>query len=345
MHTASRSSRPQPTSADLGLHTLARGLLCVNGLLLVVTLLAFRWTGLSISMGAGAWALHLLPTGLLFAFWMIHRLQPGRPNEWWIAEAALALGIVGMTTSILAPAQYPAAAFARPMITPLLAQGDALFGVHVPSLAAWVRETPIVAATMWFVYGSFLLQMLLVIPVLWYTRDRRGLWEYVTAYQFCAIVTVLFSGLFPSLVPSMFYGFTATIDESGFYRHFPALRDGTMTVVSMTDLQGLISMPSFHVIGALLVTTAVRRRRWLFGGAVILNGLMIASTFVTGIHFFVDVLGGAVVWVAGLCIYRLVADLVPRQTVALCEPIAANASRERILPRLSMPAPGAASPD
>src|SRR5262245_52912234 len=169
----------RPSAADLGLHRLAIRLLCANAVLLAATVVLIRASGLTIEAGWGALALHLLPTGLLFAFWTMHRLQPGRENEWWIAEAALAMGIMGVTVSTIAPAQYAVAAFDRPLVDSLLARADASLGIHVPSLVAWTRNTPGIAAVLWLAYNAFIPQTLLVIPLLWWKKDRRALWEYV----------------------------------------------------------------------------------------------------------------------------------------------------------------------
>jgi membrane-associated phospholipid phosphatase len=56
-------------------------------------------------------------------------------------------------------------------------------------------------------------------------------------------------------------------------------------------MTGLVSMPSFHVAGAFMVTWALRRHvRW-FVLAAVLNGLLTVSTVATGAHYLVDVFG------------------------------------------------------
>lgn len=69
----------------------------------------------------------------------------------------------------------------------------------------------------------------------------------------------------------------ARLREPGAYQHRPA---------------GVICFPSFHVLWAILCAVALasfRRLRW---PAWILAALIIASTMLTGWHYFADVLGG-----------------------------------------------------
>ena len=62
-----------------------------------------------------------------------------------------------------------------------------------------------------------------------------------------------------------------------------------MTVVDMTNIEGLVSMPSFHAAGALFVTWALRRTWWLFVPVALLNLWLIASTVLTGAHYAIDI--------------------------------------------------------
>jgi hypothetical protein len=153
--------------------------------------------------------------------------------------------------------------------------------------------------------------MILLIAAIWWTRDRQALWQYVVTYHICAFVTVLSSAFWPSAAPFNYYGFTVLLDFTRFNEHFHALRAGTMTVVPFGNIEGLISMPSFHVIGGLLLTAAVGRTR-LFVPVAILNTLLIISTVMIGVHYVVDVLAGITVWGAAVLIHRrYVAHLVP----------------------------------
>ena len=66
-----------------------------------------------------------------------------------------------------------------------------------------------------------------------------------------------------------------------------------MRVVAVNDLEGLVSFPSFHVAGALMVTWAFRRHRWWLMTLIAINIGLVLSTIMTGAHYVIDVIGGA----------------------------------------------------
>jgi membrane-associated phospholipid phosphatase len=77
-----------------------------------------------------------------------------------------------------------------------------------------------------------------------------------------------------------------------------------MTVVRFDDLDGLVSFPSFHVMGAILVTWAFRRRGWILIPLMMLNTGLVISTVITGEHYVVDVLATIPLFAASLAAYR-----------------------------------------
>jgi membrane-associated phospholipid phosphatase len=62
-----------------------------------------------------------------------------------------------------------------------------------------------------------------------------------------------------------------------------------MTVVDPTNLEGLVSFPSFHVAGGLMIVWAFRRHRLWCGAVAVLNAGLVASTVLSGAHYVIDV--------------------------------------------------------
>jgi membrane-associated phospholipid phosphatase len=77
-----------------------------------------------------------------------------------------------------------------------------------------------------------------------------------------------------------------------------------MTVVRFDDLEGLVSFPSFHVAGAILVTWAFRRRRRILIPLIVLNIGLVISTVITGEHYLVDVLASVPLFAGSVAAYR-----------------------------------------
>jgi hypothetical protein len=251
------------------------------------------------------------------AAWAYHAWMPGRASEWIVAEALAVTFLLVSLTSMVAPAQYAAIALRRPLVDPWLAAADALLGVHVPALAAWTRAHTLASWILTLAYVTLPLQLILPVFVLGLRkRDRAALWEFCFHYHFCLVATLLSLALFPAVCAFNYYGFTSTFDEARFTAQFLGARNGTFTLIRFDDLEGLISMPSFHTAAGLMVTWCCRgHRRWLAALAV-LNALMITATFMSGAHYFVDVVATVLLFAVSVLAYqRLGAPIVRAATL------------------------------
>jgi membrane-associated phospholipid phosphatase len=117
-----------------------------------------------------------------------------------------------------------------------------------------------------------------------FCREARSL---LTALIVAGFLTVCISGLVPAI---------GHLPDAPYVSAFFALRAGQV----LDGLpQGIVSFPSYHAAVAILLTAALRRHRWLFPAACVLNGLMLVSTLSTGGHYLVDVLAGAcIAWIS-----------------------------------------------
>jgi hypothetical protein len=202
----------------------------------------------------------------------------------------LVFGLVVSLCVIGFPAQYAGAALNRPTIDGLLAALDAAMGIHVPTLVEWTRAHPAVAHWLALAYDSFGLQVLLAAPVLVLLGSRHHLWEFAWHLHVCLLVTLACFALFPAACAFTHYGFESTLPQSLFTAHFHGFRAGTLTTVDFRDVTGLVSAPSFHVAGALLITWSVRHRAWALIPLAIVNVALCAATVLSGAHYAVDTL-------------------------------------------------------
>jgi hypothetical protein len=232
---------------------------------------------------------------------------PGRRQSATITDLILAVFLMVLLTNIASPAQYAAVALKRPLIDGWLAAADGALGVHVPSLVEWTRAHPTVDVLLTTCYFSLLPQLVLApVAAALLLRDRRRLWEYVFYFHFCLIMTLGCLAAFPAACAFTYYGFESTLNQMRFLNQFQALRDGAFAAVRFDDLEGLISMPSFHAAGAMIVTWTFRdHRRWLLPVALLNIGLL-AGTVMSGEHYVVDVLATGAVFLASLGAYRLI---------------------------------------
>jgi hypothetical protein len=298
------STQPPPaTTVWLAVNPVARRVIALQAAVLALTAPLYPLVGISIRWSTA------LPHALLFALilgvWLAYVLTPSRRQKVIFAEGLLATSLLALFTNIAGAAQYPVLALGFPAVDRWLAASDAVLRIHVPTLTAWTSSHPIFARVLVLSYFSLLPQFVLPIIVLgMFYRDRIGMWEYVFHFHFCLAVALLCVALLPSTVPIMYYGFESLIDQTRFINHFTGLRSGTFTELPLNEIEGMISFPSFHVAGGLMVTWAFRgHRRWC-AALVVLNTLLIASTVLTGVHYAIDVVGAVVLFAGSVLLWR-----------------------------------------
>jgi membrane-associated phospholipid phosphatase len=294
--------RQQTTAADLGLNRLGRLFIALNAAVFIVDVLLFSVSHLTIT-----WSALVLNIGLFGAFlvvWLNFYFVPGRPHERFAAEVILVVGLVILLTNFGSVMQYGAVALGFPFIDPWLAAADRGLGVYVPALASWTSQHQILKQLLVLAYVSFMPQFFFAVAVIAAYRDRERLWELAFHLFVCLIATVAALILFPAVCPPEYYHFQSSIDMTHLIRQIEAFHNGTEKLVQFDQLEGLVSFPSFHVAGALIVTWAFRRRYWLLVPLACVNLIMIASTFLTGVHYFVDALAGVALFGGSVALYR-----------------------------------------
>jgi len=242
--------------------------------------------GLSVAWES-ALSVAFVAAGLTLA-WMYFTATKSSAAELRIANACLAIALLLLLATIMTPAQYAAAALNRPLIDHALATADGWLGIDVKTFAAWTREHPSMSAVLNWCYFTLLWQFALIIPLLAIVRDDDALSEYVFNFHFCSLFTVISFALFPAASAFQHLDFQSTLPQARFIQHFNGVRSGQMTQLVFGQMEGLVSMPSFHVAGALMVTWAARRHTWLLVPLVVVNALLALSTFLSGSHYLVD---------------------------------------------------------
>ena len=172
---------------------------------------------------------------------------------------------------------------------------DARLGIHLPSIVEWTTAHPSAKAVFDAAYPSVMLSTLLALVVLGLDQDRRQLQAFVLQFMFAGLLTTIIFFLWPAEGPFAAYGYESRPDQQRFLEHFHALRSGRFHRVSLNQLEGLITFPSFHTAWALLVAWGFRNHRWLCVPMLILNVMVVISTLTTGWHYGCDVIGGILV--------------------------------------------------
>ncbi len=294
----------RPSLAGIGFNPLGRRLVGCNAIALSGGVFFFSASGRGLTIDWSTAWLAILPLAALLIAWLNFYVAPGSARERLVAELLLLTFLMLLLTNVLVPLQYGALAMGRPYADPWLAAADARMGVHVPTLVAWTSAHPLVSRLAAFTYFTFAPQLLLTVFALAALRERERLWEFAFHFHFCLTVTIAALAIWPSMCAAPYYGFTPTIDYARAITQITGFHDGSLTMIRFDDLEGLVSFPSFHVAGAMLVTWAFRHRRRIVIPLMLFNTGLAISTVITGEHYAVDVLAAVPLVAGSLAAYR-----------------------------------------
>jgi len=288
---------------EVGLNRLTWRLLLMHGGLLVPTIVIFGFNDMAM-----AWTPARVVTygiiALVLGLWGHVAMTARTPGDRHIAEVLFIVFLVLLFTNIGSAVQYAAVALRMPLADAWLARVDASLGFHVPSMARWIETHPPAALLMRVSYASLLVQFVTSIALLTLFRERERLWEFVFHFHVCVAVALVAFAVWPAACTNVYYGFAPTIDQDLVVSQIRAVRDGTLRTIRVEDVQGLISFPSVHAAGGLIVTWAFRGYVWIQIALVVINAAMILSTFVTGVHYVVDTIAAFPLFGLSLATYR-----------------------------------------
>lgn len=134
------------------------------------------------------------------------------------------------------------------------------------------------------------------------TRRFRQLSDFCGGMAVSMVITHISSWFWPAAGAGKYYAAQLAVDMSAL-SDFEPLRSGALRVIDPTALQGLISIPSYHTVLAVLFTCAFWRTR-LAWPVLLVNVAMILATPKFGGHYVVDVLTGALTVAVSIAIWR-----------------------------------------
>ena len=176
---------------------------------------------------------------------------------------------------------------------------------------------------------SLLPQFALVPMVLMIANQLPNLRRWMLAFGLALIMTSALSVFAPAVAAFVYLDLTPQVYaniSSTVYTHVPtleALRAGTFRSIPLDNLEGLITFPSFHTAGAIMFIWALRKVPYVRWPAIALNAALIAATPIDGAHYFIDLVGGAVVAFAAIAMSYWICRFVPvEETMSVPVPAA-----------------------
>lgn len=150
--------------------------------------------------------------------------------------------------------------------------------------------------------------------IVWLAVSRRGdrLAELLAILSVSTVTLCVGMWLVPAAgayayfapAPQFVANFSAWGELWPFAHAFTMLREGSLSVIDLSALQGVVSFPSFHTMLGVMTIYAVRDTRWLMIPVLLVNGAMFVATLPVGGHHLTDVVAGAGLTSAAILLVR-----------------------------------------
>ena len=242
---------------------------------------------------------------LLAALWGFHCYYRYRAG---MRRAAVALGVLTLLMASGAAAgaiSQLGLAMGLPFIDPWLAAADRILGFSSPAVVTWITEWPHLPELLGLAYVSSFPLLFGTALLLALRGSEKEAWELSFAFATAIVLSACCAALFPAegAFPYLRIGpeIAGSLPQGSGVYHLQALdyfRNSPSITMDLMKLQGVVTFPSFHTSLALMTAFAWRRQKWIFYPVAAWNVIVIISTIPIGGHYGVDLLGGALLWVA-----------------------------------------------
>ncbi len=245
-----------------------------------------------------------LATSALIGLAAYYRLR--RADERLATALAATAQIIAFSASA-AVLSYAVATFDFPFWDASFMRWDRAMGLDWLAYLAFVNAHPWLARAYSFAYASIMPQFVILTLGLALAGRTAACRGFVLGVVVAGLVTVAVSGFMPAVSVFAYLGLSPgdypSLDVIAAFAHLAplhGLRGGTLTVISLTGAEGIITFPSFHAALAVLFGVAFCRLPWARWPGLVLNVTMLASTPLNGGHYFADVFAGVAVALGAL---------------------------------------------
>jgi membrane-associated phospholipid phosphatase len=198
-----------------------------------------------------------------------------------------------------------------PLVDGALIRADAMLGLDARAMVETVSHWTVLHGPLAFAYQFSVVLLVFAPSILVVLRRAEAAWRFCAMIGLsglaCALLSIPFPaiGAFPGLqIPDDVV--TRLLEGAGLYHipTFDAFRSGLATVIRLSELNGVITFPSFHAAFACATAHAFLPVRPLRLPVVVWTVVVMASTMVIGGHYFVDVLAGLALFAAVASVAR-----------------------------------------
>lgn len=263
---------------------------------------------------AVSWAVFATLFSVCFVFVAVGLLC--RSRGWHkLGTAFVAFGTIFALLFTASPLTHAMLPLWRASIDPSLVEIDKLFGFSWPHILEVTSRYPRFVDAIGYAYNSVAPQFAILIVALGASGRLRDLQEFLLVVSLTSAATIGFWALFPAFGPTTIYdmdfetiyGFTPTVTMD-YGRDMVRMAQEGPGHIPPKNAMGLIAVPSFHIVMALVAIRASWNLTWARWPFFFVNLLVLPGTIVHGGHHLIDVFGGAVVTMAGLVVANRLID-------------------------------------
>jgi membrane-associated phospholipid phosphatase len=235
---------------------------------------------------------------LLCLLWYFHSVQSPR----LIDSCQLAIwGIV--LISVLSILVQIAGRSPYPLADRQLGAIDARMHFQTATIIHSVARLPPLVTILDFIYYQvtwLIIAAVLVPPLCGHTVAAR---RFVTGIVLAGLITVILFTFVPAAGPWSTQPYLPSQQQAAVSAYLVRLKHSGPILLDSRN-NGIVSFPSFHVVYAILATTALSSIRRLRTPAWILATLICISTITTGWHYGIDVLAGIILSIVTIWLAR-----------------------------------------
>lgn len=255
-------------------------------------------TGMTVESPPWLGVLIGIATGVFSAICLRFAAPQSESQRIW-RDAAEYFGLFMSICLIGAVAPYPLAVISSGFVDLPLERVDQVLRFD---WLAWYRFVADHPAIQWFgraAYESIYLSPAVLLGYFAWAGRKAEARLLILTFWAAASITLALYGYVPARGPLalLWRGPLPYVPASALYQAdlIPALRSHALHRIDLSQLQGLVSVPSFHAASAIIFICAAWPVRLLRWPILIVNLAMLLATPVEGTHYLADIIAGVIV--------------------------------------------------